>query len=230
MRRCVPVGNLPDVDSESSAAATQHGVAQRHQRSAQLFAAETLGHGAPRLDCQQVELLVSCLNIPLLVMDAEGHDRWRNLAAARLIDPDRVAWHRALTAAAAAVLRETRFSHLAMRTVYRVQVRDAKYIVRGCLLSTRDGRAIAALHVHRVCLIHRAPDSLRDRHGLTHQETRVAALMAEGYSDAEIGRLLSVSPHTARSHSERVRRKLHVRSRAQVNRVLLTEWGGDDDA
>ena len=58
------------------------------------------------------------------------------------------------------------------------------------------------------------------RAGLTRQEQAVARLMAERRTDAEIATALGISPHTARTHAERVRRKLGVSRRAAVADAL----------
>jgi pimeloyl-ACP methyl ester carboxylesterase len=51
---------------------------------------------------------------------------------------------------------------------------------------------------------------------LTERERQVAALIAEGLTNQAIARRLSVAPRTAEAHVENIRRKLQVRSRAQV--------------
>jgi pimeloyl-ACP methyl ester carboxylesterase len=51
---------------------------------------------------------------------------------------------------------------------------------------------------------------------LTGRELEVAALIAEGLTNQAIARRLSVAPRTAEAHVENIRRKLQVRSRAQI--------------
>jgi DNA-binding NarL/FixJ family response regulator len=51
---------------------------------------------------------------------------------------------------------------------------------------------------------------------LTDRELEVAELIAEGLTNQAIARRLSVAPRTAEAHVENIRRKLGVRSRAQV--------------
>ena len=51
---------------------------------------------------------------------------------------------------------------------------------------------------------------------LTPREIEVATLVAEGLTNASIATRLSVAPRTAESHVENIRRKLQVRSRAQI--------------
>ncbi len=51
---------------------------------------------------------------------------------------------------------------------------------------------------------------------LTGRELEVAELVAEGLTNQAIARRLSVAPRTAETHVENIRRKLQVRSRAQI--------------
>jgi pimeloyl-ACP methyl ester carboxylesterase len=51
---------------------------------------------------------------------------------------------------------------------------------------------------------------------LTARELEVAELVAEGLTNQSIARRLSVAPRTAEAHVENIRRKLQVRSRAQI--------------
>jgi pimeloyl-ACP methyl ester carboxylesterase/DNA-binding CsgD family transcriptional regulator len=51
---------------------------------------------------------------------------------------------------------------------------------------------------------------------LTGRELEVAGLIAEGLTNQAIARKLSVAPRTAEAHVENIRRKLQVRSRAQI--------------
>ncbi|MQA89640.1 MAG: response regulator [Gemmatimonas sp.] len=64
-------------------------------------------------------------------------------------------------------------------------------------------------------------DDLHERYGLTARQTAVARLLAEGCSNAEIARRLSVSYFTARNHTEQVLAKLGVSSRAAVGAVVF---------
>jgi pimeloyl-ACP methyl ester carboxylesterase/DNA-binding CsgD family transcriptional regulator len=51
---------------------------------------------------------------------------------------------------------------------------------------------------------------------LTRRELQVAGLVAEGLTNHAIASRLSVAPRTAEAHVENIRRKLQVRSRAQI--------------
>ena len=59
-------------------------------------------------------------------------------------------------------------------------------------------------------------DTLRQRYRLTGREVDVLQLLLLGRSNAAIADALRVSEHTARHHTERVLRKVHVHSRAQL--------------
>lgn len=57
--------------------------------------------------------------------------------------------------------------------------------------------------------------------GLSPREVQVIELVARGYSDAEIGQLLGISPRTAQQHVRNVLGKLNCRSRSEaVARVV----------
>lgn len=64
-------------------------------------------------------------------------------------------------------------------------------------------------------------EAIRQHFGLTRRESAVAWCLAHRQSNDEIARALSVSPHTARHHTERVLGKLKVHSRRAVRDVLL---------
>ncbi len=64
-------------------------------------------------------------------------------------------------------------------------------------------------------------EDLHERFGLTARQTAVARLLAEGCSNAEIARRLSVSYFTARNHTEQVLAKLGVASRSAVGAVVF---------
>lgn len=61
-----------------------------------------------------------------------------------------------------------------------------------------------------------APMSRRTRHGLTDREVAVLRLVAQGNSNAEIARALSISPKTASVHVSHFLAKLDVASRSEA--------------
>jgi DNA-binding CsgD family transcriptional regulator len=52
--------------------------------------------------------------------------------------------------------------------------------------------------------------------GLTGREVEVLSLMAEGFSNVEISRILSLSPHTVKSHVNHIFNKLGVNDRTEA--------------
>lgn len=59
----------------------------------------------------------------------------------------------------------------------------------------------------------------------TPKQLEYLALMAEGYTDREIGRIVGRSYHTIRTQTELVIRRMHCRSRTQaVARCLREGW------
>ena len=61
-----------------------------------------------------------------------------------------------------------------------------------------------------------APDSIPDVAQLTEREREVLLLVARGRSNQEIAEDLFISPHTAKTHVNRIMTKLHAHDRAQL--------------
>lgn len=104
-----------------------------------------------------------------------------------------------------------------------VATRTARYRLSGAFASAGlFGREPAIV----ICVDRAAPvvppaSTLRSRFGLTPREAQVARLLAMGLSNDEVGERLHISPHTVRSHGERIFRKLDVHTRGQfAHRVL----------
>lgn len=61
-----------------------------------------------------------------------------------------------------------------------------------------------------------APELLMARFGLTRKESAVALLLAEDLTNEEVAETLSISPHTARHHTQNVLSKLNLNTRRDV--------------
>jgi DNA-binding CsgD family transcriptional regulator len=103
-----------------------------------------------------------------------------------------------------------------------VATSQAAYRLRGNLVGRNPlGHGTAILvSVDRVAYQVPAPDSIRARYGLTVRELQVASLIMHRLTNAEIARMLGVSPHTARHHTENVLAKFGVRSREALRRAI----------
>jgi DNA-binding CsgD family transcriptional regulator len=106
----------------------------------------------------------------------------------------------------------------------RVEAALGRYTLRGTLLAESPFSADGAV----VVMAERAggaalpsAEEVRARFGLTKRESEVALLLAEGLKNDAITERLGLSPHTARRHTEAVRQKLLVESRAAVAARLL---------
>jgi|1186.fasta_scaffold715397_1 DNA-binding CsgD family transcriptional regulator len=64
---------------------------------------------------------------------------------------------------------------------------------------------------------------------LSEKERAVLRELARGYSTEEVGKILSVSPHTVRTHIKNGLRKLGARTRAHAVAIALSEGVIDYD-
>jgi DNA-binding CsgD family transcriptional regulator len=61
---------------------------------------------------------------------------------------------------------------------------------------------------------------LRSRFGLTVTEARVAVLIVDGLTYAEIAARRSISPHTVHTHVKEIHRKLNVHTNARAAALI----------
>lgn len=112
-------------------------------------------------------------------------------------------------------------------SVLEVPTEEEDYRLRGSYIGlnlfSRGGSVMVALE--RPAATFLAPEVLWERFGLSKQESRIAHLLASGKSNAEIAKTLFISPHTARTHTQRILDKLRVNSRAEVATKILTRGG-----
>jgi DNA-binding CsgD family transcriptional regulator len=128
----------------------------------------------------------------------------------------------ALVFAAASILKEMAVAP-SIRAVREVRIGEKSYRLEGRRLQTLADSAGPILLVHVEPMQAELPpaDVLQKRFGLTRKEACVARLIAEDQTNEEIATQLSISPHTARHHTERVLAKLDVRSRTKVRNALV---------
>lgn len=149
-------------------------------------------------------------------------------------DPDRGRLESALRSAVSRLGPSSQNRQLRGRSSVRpmppdIRTHRGRYRVRGTVLETRGGSMEPALIVVPQ-QYERAtdPQVLQERFGLTPQQARVALLVTGRRRNREIAEILSISPNTARRHTDSVLFKLGVHSRDAVREVIRRELGGTD--
>lgn len=109
-------------------------------------------------------------------------------------------------------------------SVLEVPTEEEHYRLRGSYIGlnlfSQGGSVMVALEQPPSTFL--SADVLRERFGLSKQESRITHLLARGKSNAEIAKTLFISPHTARTHTQRILEKLGVHARAEVATKILT--------
>jgi DNA-binding CsgD family transcriptional regulator len=176
--------------------------------------------------------LLDLLDDGLLLYDVEGKLLHQNAAATRLLAaepaPDRTRIEHEARQVALSVATLLHRSHKAQgKEVPALPYRQLRgstmgYRLAGSLLrqAVFSSAPIIAVTLARLAPFPVTDAALRTRFGLTPREVQVARLLAQGQLNADIAQALGVSPHTARRHTECVRTKLDVHSRAAVGARL----------
>jgi DNA-binding CsgD family transcriptional regulator len=130
-----------------------------------------------------------------------------------------------LVFAAASIVREMS-SYSGDTPVREVVSEDRRYRLEGRRLHPMvDGTPVVLVFVEAVAAPLPNDEELRRRFGLTRKEAGVARLIAEDQTNEQIARRLSISPHTARHHTERILAKLGAKSRTLVRNALVQGTG-----
>jgi DNA-binding CsgD family transcriptional regulator len=136
-------------------------------------------------------------------------------------DPERDRLEAEIRSSAAATLRPPRAEGAPAGGSRRVRTRRADYWLRLWEAEAQTGReGFVVVLVEHTTLELPADHVLAERFGLTRAESRVARLLAEGRSNTEVAAALSISPHTAERHTEKVLQNLEIHSRAAVGHVI----------
>lgn len=99
---------------------------------------------------------------------------------------------------------------------------EGSYLLRGSYVRGEDaGGGLLLVALDSVGAEFLSAELLQTRYNLTAREVLVARLVVRGLTDAEIAAHLCISRHTARHHTEHLRQKLGVRSRAEVAAHVL---------
>jgi len=165
----------------------------------------------------------------LAVFDSSGTVLFRNQALEELFRREPM-W---ITVAAATEELAGRVGRLGSGPARKAEVRElthrAEVTARRCsyalsaspVRSNVFGTEGVLVQVERRGGVLPAREDVQTRFHLTPREAEVALLLAEGLDNRRIAERLSISPHTARRHTERVMRGLGIDSRAAVAVTLL---------
>lgn len=170
--------------------------------------------------------MVDALSEALIAFDADGTERYRNAAFRRLADVEpesdqlAEASHQLARDVRPALgppstAPDTRRSSGLSTTRMDLDLASGSYSLRAFMDASLLRDRCVLVIIERASALPPA-GALQFRFGLTPREAEVASLMAQGYPDKEIAERLSISPHTARRHAERVLRKMPVSSRAGI--------------
>lgn len=110
------------------------------------------------------------------------------------------------------------------RLTREVRTLLARYRISATLFgrATGSGAPYVVASLERLTPARRTPEELREAFSLTRAEARVALLIGEGKSNAEVARELFISPHTARRHTESIFQKMEARSRSEIGARLYS--------
>jgi DNA-binding CsgD family transcriptional regulator len=176
--------------------------------------------------------LLDLLDDGLLLYDVAGRLLHQNAAATRLLaaepGPDRTRIEheaRQVALSVAALLyrpHKARGAEIAASPYRQLRGSTTGYRLAGSLLrqAVFGSAPIIAVALARLAPAPVTDAALRTRFGLTPREIQAARLVAAGKSNADIAQALGVSPHTARRHTECIRTKMGVHSRAAVGARL----------
>jgi DNA-binding CsgD family transcriptional regulator len=175
------------------------------------------------------------VDMPLIVFDVEGGERYRSQALTTLLttDPERTAVVSEIRRLAQA-LQPLRGNGIEAdrigvdlnrgtgKAVRQVQTKTSEYRICGSLLQPGTlGMEAVLVTVERQSAALPSARQLQVHYQLTPREADVALLLAKGLSNRAVADRLYISPHTARRHTEKVLDKLDLSSRSAVAITIL---------
>lgn len=166
---------------------------------------------------------------PLLVCDAYGRVVHANAAFHRSLDDEaereRVAARlRRMAREVAQAIFQAPTARTAPAPATTAIIRTAAAVYHATATVSLEGafgpEPMVVLQLHVEPTAPPALDDLRAQFGLTRREAEVCVLLAGRLTNREIAEQLSISPHTAERHTEKVLQKLAIHSRGDVRRLL----------
>jgi DNA-binding NarL/FixJ family response regulator len=168
-----------------------------------------LRYGAVR---SRLHSLIDRLEVAAMICDAKGRVLHQTPALTLLLDSDPEG------PSLRAQLEHLAFSQSGVECCRTVATASARYRISAAWQAApRDAATLLRLiTIERLTARPRTDEELRNEFALTRAECRVSRLLAAGMNNADIATELSISPSTARRHTEQVLKKLAARSRAEV--------------
>lgn len=169
----------------------------------------------PEPAAEAVRLALDAVSDGIVIASDDGTLRYRNAAAARLLDDGGLELARAIEAAAADALSG------GAAGVRDTDAGGRRFELRAASFVGPDGLPGALVVITRMSLPVPSADAIARRHGLSSREAAVAHLLAKGRSNDAIVQALGISASTARHYTERILVKLGTRSRGAVAAIIL---------
>lgn len=185
-------------------------------------------HTYTRLAAHRAHLtgVLDTLSEGVLLCDPHGRVLHTNAALLRMLqnDPEGIRLRSTVERLARSLAEQlSQGANQLPRTEKEIRTALARYRVRGCYAGQGVFGFERDVLVTLECLTPELPpeEVLCERFDLSPTEARVALLLAQGKTNAEVAELMRIRPNTARIHTERVRQKLGVHSRAKVGPTIL---------
>ena len=185
-------------------------------------------HHLLRLNAHRTNIvqLIDQLDAALLVCDEAGHVLHQTMPLIHLLEQERNP--RKVRATISQMVHSIR-SRVRLRgktstapdlPVCQQEIRTPNARYRLEATYSRDNlfasKPVIVLSVQRLDSSPLTDAELKEQFQLTPREIQVTRLLAQGQSNRDVARTLTISPHTAERHTERVLQKLGVTSRAGV--------------
>lgn len=177
--------------------------------------------------CAALESALDAADEGVCVTDDKGRILYQNRVLQGLLhcETDASAIEHAMNDVRVAAIAQTTggrlvTSHVRASVTLSIRTSSCEYRLHSAVLPVAERGTFVVTWI-RPCTPRRLTTAaLRDRFGLTPRQARVVSLLDAGLGSRELARVLGISVHTARRHSEAVLRKMGVHSRREIRSRL----------